>query len=70
MGKSITQEEYLLEEAKEAEIIRADDEWDCDETIFKDVGEITIEDLKTSPALKVTYNRFISQSNWCRWCLL
>ena len=39
MGKLMTQEEYLIEEAKEAEITRADDEWDIDETCFKDESE-------------------------------
>jgi len=69
MGKLMTQEEYLIEEAKEAEITRADDEWDIDETCFKDEGEITLEDLRTSPIYKATYNKWISASNWLRWIL-
>jgi hypothetical protein len=56
-------------EIREDEIERADDEWDIDETCFKDEGEITVEDLKNSPALKIAYGRFISQSNWCKWVL-
>ena len=70
MGKLMTQEEYLIEEAKEAEITRADDEWDIDETCFKDESEITLEDLKTSPIYKAQYSRYLSASNWIRWCLL
>ena len=31
--------------------------------------EITVQDLITSPALKVAYNRYISASNWVRWQL-
>jgi hypothetical protein len=45
------------------------DEWDIDEITFSDEGEITLDDLKTSPAIKMAYNRFISQSNWIRWIL-
>ena len=45
------------------------EEWDVDEITFSDEGKITVEDLKTSPALKTTYNRYISQSNWLRWIL-
>ena len=68
-GKLMTQEEYLQEEAREAEIQLSMDEWDIDEISFSDEGEITIEDLKTSPALKLIYGRRISASNWIRWCL-
>jgi hypothetical protein len=57
------------QEAYNAELLN-NDEWDIDETTFKDEGEITIEDLKDSPIFKVTYGRFISASNWIRWCLL
>jgi hypothetical protein len=57
------------EERKEMDLELADDEWEIDETSFKDEGEITLEDLKTSPALKVQYGRFISAANWLRWCL-
>ena len=45
-------------------------EFEVDATAFKDEGEITIDDLKTSPALKMMYCRYISQTNWLRWCLL
>lgn len=69
-GRLITQDEYLEEEAREAEIQLSMDEWDIDEISFSDEGEITIEDLKNSPALKVAYGRFISATNWIRWCLL
>jgi hypothetical protein len=69
MGKSITQEQYLIEEAREAELVREFEEWDCDETVFADEGEITLEDLKTSPIYKATYNKWISASNWIRWIL-
>jgi hypothetical protein len=68
-GKLMTQEEYLAEEAKEAEIQLSMDEWDIDETSFKDAEDITVEDLKTSPGLKVAYGRFISATNWNRWIL-
>ena len=67
MEKAITQEQYLIEEAREEQMVAEFEEWDADETSFKDAGEITIEDLKTSPALKVQYGRFISQVNWFRW---
>ena len=67
-GKSMTQEEYLIEEAREAELVREFEEWDCDETSFKD-GDITIDDLKNSPIYKVTYGRYIGASNWVRWIL-
>jgi hypothetical protein len=63
-----TKEEYLAEEARESDIVRADEEWDCDETCFKD-GDITLDDLKNSPIYKVTYGRYIGQSNWVRWIL-
>lgn len=64
-------EAYAKEEqdAYNAELANSD-EWDIDELSFSDEGEITIEDLKNSAALKVAYGRFISASNWCRWCLL
>ena len=68
-GRLMTQAEYLIEEAREEQMVREFEEWDCDETSFKDEGEITIEDLKTSPALKVQYGRFISATNWNRWML-
>jgi len=68
-GKSMTQEEYLTEEAREAEMVREFEEWDCDETSFKDEGEITLEDLKTSPIYKAMYSRRISASNWNEWIL-
>jgi len=45
-------------------------EWDVDETAFTDGESITEKDLATSPVLKVMYNRFISATNWMRWCLL
>ena len=45
------------------------EEWDVDATAFKDEGEITIDDLKTSPALKCYYCKYISASNWLRWIL-
>lgn len=62
-------EAYANEEhaAHKAEL--AEDEWDIDEMSFSDEGEITIEDLKNSPALKIAYGRYISATNWIRWCL-
>jgi hypothetical protein len=65
----MTKEEYLAEETREAEIQLSMDEWDIDEISFSDEGEITVEDLKTSPALKLMYGRFISATNWNRWIL-
>jgi hypothetical protein len=53
----------------ETEIQLSMDEWDIDEMSFSDVGEITLQDLKDSPALKIAYNRYISASNWIRWIL-
>ena len=71
LGMSDAEREAHAEEEHAAcEAQLADEEWDCDETDFKDEGEITINDLKSSAALKVAYNRYISQSNWIRWCLL
>jgi hypothetical protein len=67
--KTVVNEKYLAEEVCEAEIQLSQDEWDIDEITFSDEGEITIEDLKTSPALKIAYGRFISATNWLRWCL-
>ena len=61
--------DYAESENHASEIERADDEWDIDETCFKD-GEITLEDLKTSPIYKAQYSRYLSTSNWIRWCLL
>mgnify|MGYP001295956955 CR=1 FL=1 len=63
-----TKEEYLAEEARETEIDIADVEWDIDETTFKD-GDITIDDLKNSPAYKATFSKWISASNWNLWIL-
>jgi len=62
--------DYAESEAKSAEVEYSIDEWDIDEISFSDEGEITVEDLKNSPALKIAYGRFISASNWLRWCLL
>lgn len=62
-------EKYLAEETREAEIQLSQDEWDIDEITFSDEGEITVEDLKTSPALKLIYNRYVSATNWNRWIL-
>jgi len=45
------------------------EKWDVDEIVFNDEGEITINDLKTSAALKCYYGKFISASNWVRWIL-
>jgi len=61
--------DYAESENHASDIERADDEWDIDETCFKDEGEITLEDLRTSPIYKATYNRWISASNWLRWIL-
>lgn len=69
-GKLMTQEKYLAEEAKEAEIDLSQDEWDIDAMTFSEEEQITEKDLATSPVLKVIYNRFISATNWIRWCLL
>lgn len=44
-------------------------EYEVEAIDFKDEGEITLKDLITSPALKITYGRFISASNWIRWQL-
>lgn len=63
-------EAYFESECRETEIQLADDEWDIDEMTFSDEGEITEKDLATSPAPKVAYGRFISATNWVRWCLL
>jgi len=62
--------DYAESESRETKIERADDEWDIDETCFADEGLITLDDLKTSPIYKATYNKWISASNWLRWCLL
>lgn len=62
-------EAYFESECRETKIQLSQDEWDIDETCFKDEGEITIEDLKNSHALKVAYGRYISAINWIRWVL-
>ena len=42
----------------------------ADKREFEDnTQDITVNDLITSPALKVAYNRYISASNWVRWQL-
>jgi len=61
--------DHAESEAKSAEVEYSMDEWDIDEISFSDEGEITVEDLKTSPALKIAYGRFISATNWNRWIL-
>jgi hypothetical protein len=66
MGK----EEYKMEEIREAELVTSQDGWDIDEIAFFDKETITVADLRESAALKLAYGRYISATNWIRWCLL
>jgi len=42
---------------------------EIEETCFLDEGDITVDDLRDSVALKMLYGKRISASNWLRWCL-